>query len=174
MNCLYKFKLSIFTILGMLLSSNAVAAEAVPFDGKLNPVNRAGYSIKIVGNGQERVLTITDLEKLPLHKANIKTTWNLKGDFVGVKLNDLLNHVGISKYKRLYVVASNDYKITIENTDPGIENVILASRINGEPFELDNKGPFFIIWPDQAEDLFAGKAAAVKWIWGAIEIQKIR
>jgi hypothetical protein len=86
----------------------------------------------------------------------------------------LLSHVGITKFKRLYVLASNDYKITIENNDPGIENVILASRINGKPFALDNKGPFFIIWPDQAEDLLVGKASATKWLWGAIEIRKIR
>lgn len=164
----------IFIILGMFFIPNANAAEIVPFDGKFNPVNGAGYSIKISGDGQERVLSITDIEKLTLHKANIDTPWGLRGDFVGVKLSDLLIHVGITEFKRLYVLASNDYKITIESTDPGIENAILASRINGEPFALDNKGPFFIIWPDQAEDLLAGKAAAVKWAWNVIEIRKIR
>ena len=174
MVCLNKLKFSIFIILGMFLIPNADAAEAVPFDGKFNPANGAGYSIKISGNGQERVLSISDLEKLPLHKANFDTKWDLKGDFVGVKLSELLSHVGITQFKRLYVLASNDYKITIENNDPGIENAILASRINGEPFALDNKGPFFIIWPDQAEDLLVGKAADVKWLWGAVEIRKIR
>jgi hypothetical protein len=171
---LNKLQFSSFIILVMFLVLNADAAETVPFDGKLNPANGAGYSIKISGDGQERVVSISDLEKLPLHKASFDTKWDLEGDFVGVKLSDLLSHVGITSFKRLYVVASNDYKITIENNDPGIENVILASRINGKPFVLDNKGPFFIIWPDQAEDLFAGKVTATKWIWGAIEIQKIR
>jgi len=174
MACLNKLKFSIFIILGVFLIPNGDAAETVPFDGKLNPVNSAGYSITISGNGQERILSITDLENLPLHKATFNTKWDLKGDFVGVKLSDLLSHVGITKFKRLYVLASNDYKITIEHNDPGIENVILASRINGEPLALDNKGPFFIIWPDQAEDLIAGKTVAAKWIWGAVEIRKIR
>ncbi|MFT4606898.1 MAG: hypothetical protein ACI9YO_000991 [Gammaproteobacteria bacterium] len=174
MNCLNKFKFSLFIILGILFISNANAAETFPFNGQLIKANGIGYSIKIIGNGQEHVISITDIEKLSLHKANFDTKWDLKGDFVGVKLSYLLSHVGITKFKRLYVLASNDYKITIENNDPGIENVILASRINGKPFALDNKGPFFIIWPDQAEDLLVGKASATKWLWGAIEIRKIR
>ncbi|MFT5226593.1 MAG: hypothetical protein ACI8XX_002355 [Polaribacter sp.] len=171
---LNKFMLSILVICGMLLVPNAHAAETVPFDRKFNPVDEVRYSIKVSGDGQERVLSITDLERLPLHRANFSTRWNLKGDFVGVKLSDLLNHVGIATFERLYVLASNDYNITIESDDPGIENVILASRINGEPFALDHKGPFFIMWPDQAEDVLAGKAAEVKWLWGAVEIRKIR
>jgi hypothetical protein len=174
MKCLTKLKFPLFIILLVLLIPNANSAETLPFDGKFDSVNGTGYSIKVSGDGQERELSITDLERLPLHKASFETKWELKGDFVGVKLSDLLNHVGITQFKRLYVVASNDYKITIENTDAGIENVILASRLNGEPFALDNKGPFFIIWPDQAEDLFIGKASATKWLWGAVVISKIR
>lgn len=171
---LNKLQFSSFIILVMFLVLNADAAETVPFDGKLNPANGAGYSIKISGDGQERVVSIGDLEKLPLHKANFNTKWDLEGDFVGVKLSDLLSHVGIMTFKRLYVLASNDYKITIENTDPGVEDVILASRINGEPFTLDNKGPFFIIWPSQADALLTGNIAGVKWAWSVIEIRKIR
>ncbi|MFT5505473.1 MAG: hypothetical protein ACI8XC_003193 [Gammaproteobacteria bacterium] len=162
MDCLTKIKFLIFIIFGIFLIPNVNATETVAFDEKLNPATGTDYSIKISGNGQERVLSINDLEKLPLHKANFDTTWDLKVDFVGVKLSDLLSHIGITKFKRLYVLASDDYKITIESNDPGIENVILASRINGEPFALDNKGPFFIIGPDQAEDLLAGKTTDVK------------
>jgi hypothetical protein len=176
MNCLTKLKFPLFIILVMFLIPNANSAETFPFDGKLDPVNEAGYIITISGDGQERVLSITDIEKLPLHIANFSfgTQEGLKGDFVGVKLSDLLSHVGIMTFKRLYVLASNDYKITIENTDPGVEDVILASRINGEPFTLDNKGPFFIIWPSQADALLTGNIAGVKWAWSVIEIRKIR
>ena len=158
----------------MFLIPNANSAETLPFDEKFNLVNEVGYSIKISGDSQERVLSINDIEKLPLHKANFDTPWGLKGDFVGVKLDDLLNHVGITEFKRLYVLASNGYKITIENNDIGIKNAILASRLNGKPFALDMKGPFFIVWPDQAEDLVAGSASGVKWAWAVVEIQKIR
>jgi hypothetical protein len=105
-------------ILGAVLISNAAAAAISPFDGKFNPVNGAGYSIKISGNGQEHLLS----------------------------------------------------KITIENNDIVIKNVILASHNNAEPFALDNKGPFFIAWPDQAEDLVAGKAPGR----GVIKVQKVR
>ena len=114
------------------------------------------------------------LKIYPCIKQQLIPSGTYSGHFVGVKLSDLLSHVEITKFKRLYVLASNDYKITIEHNDPGIENVILASRINGEPLALDNKGPFFIIWPDQADDLIAGKSSGAKWLWGAVEIRKIR
>ena len=176
MNCLTKINFPFFIVLVFFLNSNANSAETLAFDGQFNPVNEAGYSIKISGDDQEHILSINDIEKLPLHTASFAfgTQEDLKGDFVGVKLNDLLSHVGITTFKILFVLASNDYKITIENTDLGVENVILASRINGEPFALDNKGPFFIIWPDQTDDLLAGNVAGVKWAWSVIEIRKIR
>jgi hypothetical protein len=174
MVCLNKLKVLAFIFMGMFLTPNAGAAETVPFDGKLTPVSEPGYSIKICGDGQERTLSITDLEGLALHKSNFETKGGLKGDFVGVKLSDLLTHVGIAKFKRLHILASNDYRTTIEHDDIGVENVILASRINGEPFALDEKGPFFMVWPDQADDLLTGKAAGVKWIWGALKIRKIK
>jgi hypothetical protein len=176
MNCLTKINFPLLIALVFSLTPNANSAETFAFDGKFNPVNEAGYSIKISGDDQEHIFSITDIEKLPLHTANFAfgDINGMRGDFVGVKLSDLLNHIGITTFNRLIVKASDNYKITIENDDPGIENVILASRLNGEPFALNNKGPFFIIWPDQAEDLLNGKIAGIKWAWSVIEIRKIK
>ncbi|MFT4606665.1 MAG: hypothetical protein ACI9V8_001545 [Urechidicola sp.] len=176
MNCFTKLKFPSFIILVFFLIPNANSAETFPFYGIFNPINEAGYSIKISGDGQERILSITDLEKLPLHTANFAfgDINGLRGDFVGIKLIDLLNHIGITTFNRLIVRSSDNYKITIENNDPGIENAILASRLNGEHFPLDSKGPFFIIWPDQAEDLLNGKIAGVKWAWSVVAIRKIK
>lgn len=165
----FVFLTSVFYLLG-----NVQAAELVPFQGSLSPVTDVGYRVKVHGDGHSQEFSILELEKLPLYKAVLKTKWKLAGAFVGVKLVDLLKHVGITHFKRLFVRATNDYKITIESNDAGIENAILASRLNGKPFSLNDKGPFFIVWPDQAEDILAGKVGATKWAWSTIEIQKIR
>ena len=158
----------------LFLCGGLQAAEVTPYGGDLSPVSSAGYTVKVHGDGNELELSISELEKLPLYKSVIETNWDSSGEFIGVKLVDLLKHAGITQFKRLYVRASNDYKVTIESTDEGIDNAILASHLNGEPFSLDDKGPFFIVWPDQAEDVMSGKVTATKWAWSTVEIQKIR
>lgn len=149
------------------------AAEVTPYLGDLNPVSEVGYSITIEGDGHKLELSISELEKLPLYKSVIKTRWGLEGEFVGVNLIELLKYAGITEFERLFVRASNDYKITIGSMDAGIDNVILASRLNGKPFSLDNKGPFFIIWPDQSEEVLSGKTLGTKWAWSTVYIHKI-
>ncbi|MDA1089626.1 MAG: molybdopterin-dependent oxidoreductase [Proteobacteria bacterium] len=156
------------------LRGAAQAAELTPFQGTLSPVTEAGYSVKVHGDGHSMELSISALEKLPLYKMVTKTIWNMDGEFVGVKLVDVVNHVGIKQFKRLFIRADDGYQITIERNDAGIENAILASRLNGKPFSLNNKGPFFIMWPDHAENVLTGKAVVTKWAWSTVEIQKIR
>jgi hypothetical protein len=159
----------------LVTSSNfALSAEIAPFNGTLAPVSTQAYQLIVAGDGKNTRLSITDLENLTLYQANFKTKWDLEGDFVGVKLIDLLKHVGINTFKRVLIRASNDYKTTIESTDTGIDTALVATRLNGAPFKLTDKGPFFIIWPSLSEQLLSGEVSTAKWAWSAIEIQKVR
>jgi hypothetical protein len=102
---LNKVKVAMFIMLGMLLITNANAANSVPFNGTLRQVNEAGYSITISGDGQRHILSIADIERLPLHTTNFAfgDINGLRGDFVGVKLIDLLNYVGITKFNQSWL-----------------------------------------------------------------------
>jgi len=150
------------------------SAEIFQFKGKLAPISEQTYQLVVKGDNKHTSFTLNDLEKLTLYKTNFKTKWGLEGEFVGVKLLELLKHAGISSFKRLLVRASNDYKTTIEHSDLGIETTLVATRLNGIPFNLSDKGPFFIIWPSLSEQVLSGDVSTTKWAWSTIEIQKIR
>ncbi|MFT6372382.1 MAG: hypothetical protein ACJA0I_000815 [Gammaproteobacteria bacterium] len=59
----------------------------------------------ISGDGQRHILSIADIERLPLHTTNFAfgDINGLRGDFVGVKLIDLLNYVGITKFNQSWL-----------------------------------------------------------------------
>jgi len=166
-------KLLIFLSL-LSASYSLYSAEIFQFKGKLAQTSTQEYQLLIKGGSNDTYFTLNDLEKLVLYETNFKTKWGLEGDFVGVKLVDLLKHAGISSFKRLLVRASNNYKTTIESSDSGIETALIATRLNGNPFKLSDKGPFFIIWPSLSEQALSGDVSTAKWAWSAIEIQKIR
>ena len=163
-------------MLFILFSASSVtySENISQFNGNLAPVSDHAYQLVVKGDNKHTQFSITDIESLTLYQSNFKTKWGLEGNFVGVKLIDLLKHAGIQSFKRLLIRASNDYKTTIEISDTGIETALVATRLNGAPFELTDKGPFFILWPSLSEHVLSGEVSTAKWAWSTIEIQKVR
>ena len=167
--------IKIITCLFFITTATSLySAEITPFNGHIETVKSQGYQLLVNGNGHHQSFEISELEKLPLYTSNFTTPWGLDGDFVGIRLIDLLEKVGISDFKRLLVRASNDYKVTIEHSDEGLETALVATRLNGQRFTLSDKGPYFIIWPAMNEKLLAGDVDPTKWAWSVVEIRKVR
>lgn len=169
------FFATLVVLLVAMHGSGAVAADILPYEGL--PLDRTsttdwdeGYGIQI----NEKQYDLTLIESLPAYQTTIKTPWSESGTFIGVKFVDLLHHAGIKVFKRLLTRAANDYKVTVSSNDTGLDTALLAYRFNDSRLELNDKGPYWLIWPQQAESLFNGDEPGTKWVWSVVEIRKTR
>jgi hypothetical protein len=87
------------------------------------------------------------LEALPRRNAVVRTPW-IPGEtsFEGPLGAALLDALGASG-STLHVVALDGYTADIPVQDFRDYPVILASRMNGEPMPVEDKGPLFIVYP---------------------------
>jgi hypothetical protein len=87
------------------------------------------------------------LDSLPQRETVTNTPWHEGPQrFGGPTIAALLQAVG-AEGSRLRVVAVNDYSAEIPVADVTALPVILASRQNGAPMSLRDKGPLFVIYP---------------------------
>ncbi|MDH4392945.1 MAG: molybdopterin-dependent oxidoreductase [Aquabacterium sp.] len=94
------------------------------------------------------------LEALPQHSFSTSTPWYKEvRRFSGPLLRDVLGAAG-AKGTTLRAVALNDYKVDIPMEDTLRHKVLLATRVDGRPMAVRDKGPLFIIYPyDESADL---------------------
>ncbi|GCL65012.1 molybdopterin-dependent oxidoreductase [Pseudaquabacterium pictum] len=94
------------------------------------------------------------LEALPQHSFTTSTPWFKEPKrFSGPLLRDVLAAAG-AKGTALRAVALNDYKVEIPVEDALRHKVLLATRLDGQPMPVREKGPLFIIYPyDESADL---------------------
>lgn len=95
------------------------------------------------------------LDALPQRETVTATPWHEgQQTFRGPLLADLIDRVG-AQGRALRIVAINDYAVEMPLSDARDFPVILASRQNGAPMPLRDKGPLFVIYPfDEMPQLF--------------------
>lgn len=113
------------------------------------------------------------LEALPKRTTTASTPWYpQKTEFEGPLGAALLDLVGASGTV-LKVTALNDYAVEIPLADLRKWPVILATKINGKPISVREKGPIFVIYPFDEEpslynELYFGRSA---WQVKTIEVR---
>lgn len=96
------------------------------------------------------------LEKLAGRKATMQTPWT-EGmtTFSGPLLRAILEEAGAKNGSKLLVRALNDYFAEVPMRDATDLDTMLATRQNGKPMSIREKGPLFLIYPfDQNHDLY--------------------
>lgn len=121
-----------------------------------------------------RVFKLDELLAMPAWETDIKTVWNASGKFRGVLLTDLLAAADIEDFKRLSLVANNDYKVSLNADQPDLDTAVIAYSLDGKLLDPIEKGPFWLIWPPHAEKLVSGEAPGDLWIWGLVNIRLVR
>lgn len=89
--------------------------------------------------------------------------------FEGVMLSKLMERVGASG-ETAVTIALNDYKVDIPTEDFARYPVILAYRMNGERLKIRDKGPLWIIYPQDDSPELKTKETQAKWVWQVKEI----
>ena len=84
--------------------------------------------------------------------------------FEGVLMRDLLEGLG-AEAKKVTVVALNDYKIDIPAEDFSKYPVLLATKMDGKPLRIRDKGPLWLIYPQDDFPELQNKPTQAKWVW---------
>ncbi len=111
------------------------------------------------------------LERLAGRHASMETPWTEgQTEFDGPYLKAILEKVG-AKGGKLVVKALNDYSAEVPMEDAVGYETILATRMNGLPMSVRDKGPLFMIYPfDKNPELYNEKYFS-RSVWQITEIE---
>lgn len=111
------------------------------------------------------------LESLPahsLHTSTVVTDGVLKFD--GVLMRDLLNHLG-AHGETVTATALNGYAVDIPIQDFENFDVLLAWSADGERLKVDDKGPFWIVYPRDQHSVLQDIRYDYRWVWQLNELR---
>lgn len=158
-------------LLAVAASGPACAADITALTAPLAAVATADAPVvKITVDGQTRDISLADIEKLPLKQTTLATNWGTKGTWQGVLLADLAAAYGMGASRQLHLLALDDYAVDLSMGDIRSEQAFLATRFEGKPIPLEEKGPVLLLWPTQSEAALSGTASLANWIWSIVEM----
>jgi len=149
-----------------LVSMGSVGAQTAPL---ATPTNRVvltvGGKIGAPNRGTQAVFDMAMLEALPQHSFTTMTPWDEKPvSFRGPRLRDVLAAVR-AQGSQIKATALNDYRIVIPVEDAQRFDVVVATRKNGEPMPVRDKGPLFIVYPFDSDPVLKDKRYYERSIW---------
>jgi len=138
---------------------------------KDRPLLEVTGKIKVTNDGDKAAFDLALLESIGIAKTKTSTAWT-EGtpEFEGVMLKTLLERLGASG-DAVIAVALNDYKVEIPIADFQRYPVILAYRMNGELLKVREKGPLWIIYPQDDFPALKNKETQSKWVWQVKELR---
>lgn len=161
----------LFSILAGWLQA-ATAAEILPVKTALVPTSDNRPVLTIDVGGKSVKLTLSDLEKLPMHQTTLKTQWGMNGTFQGVLMSDLMEAYKLKDARRIVFSALDNYVAGLTMGELNGSPAFLATRLNGQAIPLENKGPLILLWPAKEEAVLQGKASSSSWVWSVSKISK--
>jgi hypothetical protein len=149
--------------LPLLLAGGRDAAALPPPEGRvlLDVTGR----IARPNAGEAARLDFALLDSLPQASFETRTPWfDGPRRFSGVAGAALLEALGAGGAE-VVAVALNDYRVTIPVEDFRATGLILATRLDGQPIPVREKGPIWIIYPFDAEARLRNQVFYTRSIW---------
>jgi len=157
-------------LFALIASTSALAAELTTPTGPV--ILEVTGLISHTNAGAAAQFDMASLEALGAHATTTKTPWyDGAKTFEGPLGSALLDIVGASG-TTLKVTALNDYVTEIPVADFRDHAVILATKLDGAPMSVRDKGPIFVIYPFDQEpalnnETYFGRSA---WQVKSIEV----
>jgi hypothetical protein len=156
---------SAFTILAQVASAKNDVSSREHVLLQVSPTYKPGADSLSVNFDRSR------LDDLPQHEFTTSTIWTV-GDlsFSGPSLLDILAAADVSG-STVHLVAANGYEVRmaweeIEETVP-----IVATKIDGAPFSVREKGPLWVIFPYDLDASYRTEAVYALSIWQLTDVR---
>lgn len=105
------------------------------------------------------------IDSLPQHEFTTSTIWTEgKATYSGVLLRDLLAVAGATG-TTVTLTALNDYQITMPAADAAEDGPILATRVDGKPMSVRDKGPVWLVYPYDENPAYRSEQTYARSIW---------
>src|SRR5258708_2760784 len=158
------------TAAGLVLMAGVALAATLP-----QPQGKALLEVSgTVANTnapEKAVFDLAMLEGLGVTKTQTSTPWtDGRPVFEGVLMRVLLDNVG-AKGTTVTAVALNDYKVDIPIADFAQYPIILAYKMDGQELKVRDKGPLWIIYPQDDFPDLKNKQTQAKWVWQIKELR---
>ncbi len=116
-------------------------------------------------DGSEISMTLADLDALDQVVFSTSTIWT-DGvvEFSGVPVWTILGHAEADG-ATLRMVALNDYAIEMPVGELEEAVPIVATRMDGETMSIRDKGPFWVIYPFDADPAYASETNHSRSVW---------
>lgn len=157
---------------GLVLAAGTVAAQQQPLPPPAGaPILEITGRVAVTNGDAKARFDLAMLESLGVSRIRTTTAWtNGPQNFEGVSMKALLERVGAFG-DRIEAVALNDYKVEIPASDFARWPVILAYRHNGELMRVRDKGPLWIVYPQDEFPALNNKEIQGRWAWQVKELR---
>lgn len=147
----WSFPRQVRAIIAAGLVALAPAAAAQTLQPSTRPsVDPTVLVITEPASSRQVELGLAELRQMNQATIRTKTPWiGQVASFEGVLVRDLLAAARVAG-KSIRVRALNDYAIEIPIEDIAKYDVILATRLDGRPMSVRDKGPYWIMYPFDA------------------------
>lgn len=117
------------------------------------------------GRGGPANFTLDELEALGTTELETETPFT-PGPvrFTGVPLRRLLEAVG-AEGETIRATALNDYAVDIPREDATRHGVLLATRVDGKPMAVRDKGPVWVVYPWRGNPELSNPLYVARSIW---------
>ncbi|MBB3999373.1 molybdopterin-dependent oxidoreductase [Aureimonas pseudogalii] len=110
------------------------------------------------------------LDALPQTSFRTTTPWHQGAvEFSGVSLKDLVAFAGVEA-RQLELIALNDYAVDAKLSELIEADALLATRQNGQPLPLTDKGPVFVVFPFDERSELKHQTYYSRSVWQLSEI----
>ena len=151
-----------FVLLGTTIASAQERAPSAISGQVLLTING---DIAKMDQGNTAIFDQALLDKLPQEEFATSTIWTQDVKiFSGPTLQGLLDYVGAGAGD-IRARALNDYAIDIPRTEVLQNTPIIATRIDGMPFSVREKGPLWIVFPYDREPRFRSELIYALSVW---------
>lgn len=151
-------------------AATSAAAGPAPEPVKTDSLPALPASSRVVlqvgAPGQERSFTLAQIEAVGLHRVTTSTYWpSDDGTYEGPLLRDVLAAAGIASAAQVRVTAIDGFTQAIPREDWTRWPVMVATRKNGAPLNVRDKGPLRIVYPRDMDPVLHESQYRLRWAW---------
>lgn len=157
----------------MILKRTIVKVVTILTLAALPVVAHAKDGLTVTNDDASIVLDRAAVDNLPQQEFTTTTIWT-EGSitFSGPSLHAIISLAGITE-GTVTLTAVNDYVIQIPVAEITETTPIVASLMDGEPFNRREKGPYWLVYPYDSDPAFQTEITLSRSIWQLVSISNI-